>query len=115
MEVAPEIDLLLEEFYRETVGPFWDFERRLVENGYRTITFPFEELHAPKFHMNARWSLHHLLGYVRTWSATRAFMAARGFDPVINLGEAIAPLWNPNADKRNVYWPLSVRIGRSEL
>ena len=47
--IAPEIDRLVETFYRETVGPYWDFERRLVETGYRTIEFPFAELSTARF------------------------------------------------------------------
>src|ERR1700730_13525034 len=52
-KVAPETDRLVETFYRETVGPYWDFERRLVETGYRTIAFPFDELQLPEFRMQA--------------------------------------------------------------
>lgn len=113
VKVSPEIDALLEKFYRETVGSFWDFERRLVETGYRTIPFPFVELQPLKFQMRAHWSLDHLLGYLRTWSATQGFVAARGFDPVISLGEKLAPLWRAPADKKGVSWPLSIRVGKS--
>ena len=34
-EISPQIDSLVTKFYRETVGPYWDSERRLVETGYR--------------------------------------------------------------------------------
>jgi SAM-dependent methyltransferase len=115
VEVSPAIDALLEKFYRETVGPFWNFERRLVETGYRTIAYPFVELQSPTFQMTAHWSLDHLLGYLRTWSATQGFVAARGFDPVISLGAKLAQLWGAPADKKGVSWPLSVRVGRSEV
>ena len=73
VKIAPKIDGLVEIFYREAVGSFWDFERRLVETGYRSIAFPFEELSPPDFHMQAEWSLHDVLGYLRTSSATKGF------------------------------------------
>ena len=69
--IAPEIDRLVDEFYTETVGPYWDFERTLVETGYRTINFPFGEIETPIFVMTAEWSLDHVLNYLRTWSATK--------------------------------------------
>jgi SAM-dependent methyltransferase len=109
--VAPEIDALLEKYYRETVGPFWDFERKLVETGYGTIEFPFAELSAPNFRMQAEWTLDHLLGYVRTWSATKAFIAAHGSDPVCPLGADILPFWGNPASARVITWPLHMRVG----
>ena len=111
--ISPAIDALVEDFYRNIVGPYWDPARHLVETGYRTVPFPFAELEAPKFQMEANWSLDHLLGYLRTWSATKGFVAARGFDPVIRLADQLAPLWGNAADRKTVRWPLSVRAGRS--
>ena len=110
--VAPEIDRLVETFYRETLGPYWDFERHLVETGYRTIAFPFDEFSPPDFLMQAEWSFDDVLGYLRTWSATKGFIAARGFDPVVDLGAAMRSVWGESEMKR-VTWPLSVRVGRS--
>ncbi|MDQ6622110.1 MAG: class I SAM-dependent methyltransferase, partial [Verrucomicrobiota bacterium] len=110
-QVAPEIDRLVETFYRETVGPFWDFERKLVETGYRTIEFPFAEIAPPEFQMSAHWSLEQALGYLRTWSATKGFIAARGFDPVDSLGEQLRKLWPANL---RVDWPLSLIVRRKD-
>jgi SAM-dependent methyltransferase len=110
--VSPEIDRFIEEFYRETVGPYWDFERRLVETGYRTIEFPFAELPSPDFGMEAEWSLDDVMGYLRTWSATKSFLAARGFDPVVDLSGKLRSVWGKSST-RKVVWPLSVRVGRS--
>lgn len=109
--VAPEIDRAVDHFYRETVGPYWDFERKLVETGYQTIPFPFAEIAPPEFHMRATWSLEQALGYLRTWSATKGFVAQRGFDPVDSLGAELACFW---ISPREVNWPLSCRIGRKE-
>jgi SAM-dependent methyltransferase len=110
-KIAPEIDRLVETFYRETVGPCWDFERRLVETGYRTIAFPFDELSPPDFRMRAEWSLEDVLGYLGTWSATKNFIAARGFDPVTELEESLQPLWGNAEAPKMVAWPLSMRVG----
>jgi SAM-dependent methyltransferase len=111
-KIAPEIDRLVETFYRETVGPYWDFERRLVETGYRTIEFPFTELKPPDFRMQAEWSLDDVLGYLRTWSATKGFIAARGFDPVVDLSAELRAVWS-ESEIRKINWPLSLRVGRS--
>ena len=109
--IAPAIDELVEKFYRETVGPYWDFERGLVETGYRTIEFPFSEIAVPQFRMEAEWSFEQMLGYSRTWSATKGFIAARGFDPVDSLGEELAQIWPDGEATMLVRWPLSLRVG----
>lgn len=111
-KVSPEIDRLVETFYDETVGPYWDFERRLVETGYHTIEFPFDHISPSDFRMQAEWSLDDVLGYVRTWSATKGFIAAREFDPVVDLGAALRSVWGESKIKK-ITWPLSVRVGRS--
>jgi SAM-dependent methyltransferase len=107
----PEMDPRLESFYGSVVGPYWAPERRLVESGYRTLEFPFAELPPPEFDMALEWTLADLLAYVRTWSATNAFVRARGYDPVEALGVELAPHWGDGP--RRVRWPLSVRVGRS--
>jgi hypothetical protein len=106
----PELDRRLETFYGSVVGPYWAPERRLVETGYRTVEFPFEELPPPAFDMALEWRLSDLLAYVRTWSATNAFLRARGYDPVDSLGRELAPGWGEAV--RRVRWPLSFRVGR---
>jgi SAM-dependent methyltransferase len=106
------IDGQVESFYRSVVGPYWPPERRLVETGYRTIDFPFAELESPVFDMSLAWPLPAFLAYVRTWSATNRFVNERGFDPVVELGRTLEPLWG--AELRRVRWPLSLRVGRSE-
>ena len=66
-----DLDRVLDDFYRNVVGPYWPPERTHVDSGYSAIPFPFIELGAPSFEMQARWTLAQLLGYVRTWSATQ--------------------------------------------
>jgi len=104
-------DRLLEHFYAVVVGPYWAPERRLVETGYRTLTFPFDELSAPSFDMALGWTLPELLAYLRTWSATVRFLTERGQDPVEPLGVELARHWGLGATRR-VRWPLSLRLGR---
>lgn len=105
------LDRLLRHFYEDIVGPYWPPERRLVETGYRTVPFPFQELPAPAFDMVLDWTLPEQLAYCRTWSATSRFAAERGSDPVESLAVELARHWGQDATRR-VRWPLSLRMGR---
>ena len=112
LEIAPEIDAIVNRFYSETVGPYWDFERTLVEDGYRTIAFPFAGIAVPKFAMSAAWSLAHLVGYLQSWSATQNFIAKNRFDPTQQVGAELAAIWGDPSTVREVQWPLHFKIGR---
>lgn len=108
----PRVDACVQTFYRDTVGPYWPPERRHVESGYRSLPFPFREISAPEFHMTATWTLPELLGYLRSWSATGRYLAARGTDPVNDLAVELASPWGDPPVRRRVTWPLSLRVGR---
>ena len=107
----PMLDAGLRDFYDVTLGQYWPPERRLVEAGYRTISFPFEETAVPEFSMVADWTLDDLLGYVGTWSAVSRYSASIGSDPAKMLAERLEPGWG-RQDTRRIRWPLTVRAGR---
>jgi SAM-dependent methyltransferase len=108
------IDGAIGRFYETTVGPFWPPERKVVDEGYERIEFPFGELTPPPIVMNARWDFARLAGYLSTWSAVKRARAATGVDPLPAFLEELAPLWGSEATTRAIRWPLSIRVGRVE-
>jgi SAM-dependent methyltransferase len=115
LEVDDRVDALVRRFYEETVGPYWSPDRRLVDEGYRTIDFPFAEVVLPPLAIEQEITLEQLGGYVRTWSATQKYVAERREDPVTPLLVEIAPLWGAPSSARRVRWPLSVRAGHRDM
>jgi SAM-dependent methyltransferase len=112
LEIAPEIDAIVNRFYYEIVGAYWPPELKIIEERYQTISFPLAELNPPTFSMRASWTLAQLLGYLRTWSATRAFMAANQADPIEPIISDLTAAWEKPDRRRLVRWPLTVRAGR---
>jgi ubiquinone/menaquinone biosynthesis C-methylase UbiE len=108
----PQLDKLLHTYYWDTVGEYWPPERRLVESGYRSIEFPFQEMTSPSLSMLESWNQAQFLGYVRSWSATARYVEARGKDAVAELEAQLSPLWGDAQRARTVSWPLSLRVGR---
>ena len=104
------VDALVQKFYYDVVGPYWPPERRFVEEGYRSLAFPFATVTPPSFNMEKTWERDHLLGYLRSWSATGRYVEVKGVDPVSTLEEQLAPLWGDRP--RKVTWPLALRVGR---
>ena len=110
----PEVDAVVQRFYGDTLDRYWPPERRYVEAGYRTLSFPFEELEAPEFEMRARWPLARLLGMLESWSAVARYRKERGEDPIPEVARALEARWGERTREREITWPLSLRAGRLE-
>jgi len=76
------LDQLIMTFYKEIVGSYWPKERQYVEEGYRTIEFPFEKIKTPKFFIQPGWDLLQLCNYLSTWSAVKYYEKDKGENPV---------------------------------
>jgi SAM-dependent methyltransferase len=111
LHFGPAIDEVVNRYYYEVVGPFWPLERKLVEQ-FDDLPFPFQEIDSPKFEMTASWNLDHLVGYLRTWSSTQRFIAAKGSDPLKQIMDDLGAAWGAPEQTRNVSWPLTLRVGR---
>jgi SAM-dependent methyltransferase len=106
------IDAVVEDFYDRVVGPYWAPERALVEAGYRTLDFPFDEVAIASPPMMGHWTLGQLLGYVSTWSAVAKCRDVTGLDPMLELEARLERLWGDAARPRPIEWPITVRAGR---
>lgn len=109
---SPAIDTVIDRFHDETVGAFWPAERRLVEEGYRSLVIPMHDVDAPSFAIEAELTVPELLGYLRTWSAVGKYLSVHGRDPVVELAPELAACWGAPGTSRRVTWPLFVRAGR---
>jgi ubiquinone/menaquinone biosynthesis C-methylase UbiE len=110
--ISPDIDRLILSYYTNVIGPYWDPERKFVDEEYKTIFFPMSELAAPAFHMHYDWTLEELEGYFNTWSALQKYVSVNGQNPVADIIEKIKPYWK--AGKMQVTFPLHMRIGKVE-
>ncbi|GBD31622.1 putative methyltransferase [bacterium HR33] len=109
--VSPEIDRLVNRFNTELVGPYWPYDRQVVDSGYRSLDFPFDELRVPEFAIQQSWTLAELGKYIETWSSVKRFRELRGQNPVPGLLEQLREVWGDPEERRIVRWPLAVRAG----
>jgi SAM-dependent methyltransferase len=111
--ITPGVDAVYAHFYHDVIGPYWPPERRHIENGYARIDFPFAPLRAPvpQFDMQVEWTLAQYCAYLRSWSATQAFLKDRREDPVDLIGPALEKAWGAPDRLREVRWLLHLRVG----
>ena len=105
------VNAVVQAYNRGTVEDFWQPERQVLLDGYRTIPFPFDELPAPAFELEAYWTLDELLGLLRTWSATASYAAHIGRDPIVEVESQLSPVWGKREERHRIAWPLFIRAG----
>lgn len=110
--VDPDVDAIVDRLYYDVVGEDWPPERRYVEQGYRTLPFPWREEPAPAFELETDWDLEQVLGYLATWSAVQRFRDRVGHDPLPALRTQLEPVW-PGGRARRLRWPIHLRLERA--
>jgi ubiquinone/menaquinone biosynthesis C-methylase UbiE len=98
-------------FYRDVVGPYWDKERKYVDEHYATVPFPYEELPDKEFRMAVNWTLDDLEGYLNTWSGVQHYINDKKQNPVTIFCEGLKTIWQDDK-KRMFYFPVFLRIGK---
>lgn len=111
IEINNAIDTLITDFYQNIIGPFWDKERRFIDEAYQTIPFPFDEIQTPDFAITLTWPLEHLIGYLNTWSAVKHFIKQNNYNPVNQLQKVLEQYWG-DEEFKSIRFPLFLRVGR---
>jgi ubiquinone/menaquinone biosynthesis C-methylase UbiE len=105
-----ESDVILHNYYYNIVGPYWDKERKYLDENYTTVPFPFNEIATDNFENHFTWSFEELTGYLETWSATQHYILENKSNPLDSIREELRISWQNN-DKK-VTFPLLFRIGK---
>lgn len=107
------VDAVVGRLYGEILEGYWPPERRLVENHYRDIAFPFTTSVEEGLSMSLEWNLQQLCEYLRSWSALQRYLEQTGIDPLELIADALKESWGDDPQKRyRVEWPLTVIVAR---
>ncbi|MCG9972494.1 class I SAM-dependent methyltransferase [Christiangramia crocea] len=105
----PETNKIIGHFYDNIIGPFWDSERKYLEDNYRSIPFPFSEIETPEFDQKYNWKIGQLLGYLRTWSAVKHFEKVNHDDPLQFIDKDLRKAFG---NINEVTFPILFRLGK---
>ncbi len=111
IKISQQIDKIISSFYTDTIGEYWDKERKYIDEEYKTIPFPFDEIKAPKFENTHQWNLDHLIGYLNTWSAVKHYVKKNKNNPTQQLKMELQKHWDNN-ELKEVKFPILLRIGK---
>ena len=110
LSVQDDIDEEIFHLYNSVLGEYWPKERKMVEDGYKSIQLPFNEIDIPELNMSARWNLSQLTGYLCTWSAAKEYHKKTGINSVEKIYGRISDMWGKPDKVLPIKWPLSVRV-----
>jgi len=109
-EINESIDALVFELYQDVLGAYWPPERRMVENAYADIHFPFQQVQRlDHFQMQQQWSREQFVGYLSSWSAVAQFQKTQHKNPLSEFEKRLAHLWAASSIK-TINWPLIVIV-----
>ncbi|KAK9935996.1 hypothetical protein M0R45_012863 [Rubus argutus] len=118
--VNNSVDTVFDRFYANDVEPYWDPARKLVDNKYKTIDFPFEPVSGEdntgpfEFATERLMDLDDLFTYIRSWSAYQT-AKEKGVELLKDdVMGAFKQAWNADGGdgQKAVIYPINLRIGR---
>ncbi|MCB0700066.1 MAG: class I SAM-dependent methyltransferase [Chitinophagales bacterium] len=109
MRCNDEIDAIVDEFYTNVIGPYWDAERKHVDDEYSSLPFPFDEVECPTFHIKYNRSYEDLIGYFNSWSSVQHYINQKGTNPVQLIAEPLKHAIGSNIVE--VTFPIFMRGG----
>lgn len=112
LTITPEVDAIINDLNGNILNDYWAPERKLVENNYDDISFPFAEVKTEHFTMRENWDLFQLLGYLGTWSAVQAYQRKQHANPLDLIKNKLRQEWGVPTNTKWVSWPITLKLGR---
>jgi ubiquinone/menaquinone biosynthesis C-methylase UbiE len=105
-----ELQDIYNHFYWDIVGPYWEPERKFVDDQYRTVSFDFKPLPPEVFKIELSWTKEEFKGYLETWSASQKYTKENGHSPLRIIEARLNDAWN-DTDAKPLSILLCFRIG----
>ena len=110
VQIDTALDAIMLDFYRNRIGPYWDPQRKHIDDEFATLPFPFDDVQRTTFTDRRRWTLDRFSAYLSTWSAVRQYIYENEENPVTMFREALEPVWGDG--EREVCFLIFLRVGR---
>ncbi|HEA29332.1 MAG TPA: class I SAM-dependent methyltransferase [Leeuwenhoekiella sp.] len=105
-----KLNEIIQHFYNDSIGSYWDAERDYLDAHYNTIPFPFREEVVPNFKMEVRWTQDQFLNYLNTWSAVKHYEKKNSKNPLKLIKNEVKTHWG-NEAVRLFEFPMLLRVG----
>lgn len=111
VKISQEVENVINHFYHNIIGQYWSAERKLVDESYQSLFFPFNEIFVPSFKIKPDCSLNKILVYILSWSAVAKYSKINGRRR-LHLIEKVLIAAFGNIPLKPVSFNIFVRLGK---
>jgi len=108
LNVNGEIDPIVRNFHDVIIGPYWDPERKILDNRYKDINIPLINKKEKNFSYKTSFTLKEFAGYLNSWSSVQKYIRQHDKNPVGKLIEVLRSKWEPNQE---IEFPIFLTLG----
>jgi ubiquinone/menaquinone biosynthesis C-methylase UbiE len=101
---------LMDRFYFDIVGPYWDAARKHVDKHYKDLPLPFDPLPTRSFSIETTWNRQDIAGYLFSWSSVQSYTKANGRSPLPLIQKELYSIIPK--DSIPVQFPVYLHLGR---
>lgn len=106
------IDRIIKNLYDNVLGDrYWPMERKLIDEKYETITFPFKKIETPIFAMKREYNLREFKGYLSTWSAVKEYQLRNETNPIDLINDELTLVWGNPETVHTLHWQIHLLLG----
>jgi hypothetical protein len=106
----PVLNEIYNRFYFEITGPYWDAERKYVDENYETVDFDFTDAGKKQFISIVNWNRENFIGYLSSWSAVQKYIRSNGHSPLELIMNELTAAWG-SSNTREFVFPIYLRYG----
>lgn len=108
--VDKDVDFAMKYVYQEILGTYWDKERKMVDDQYANIAFPYSKINHADFIQEYEWTSEQFLGYIGTWSAVQLYQQKLHIDLQEEIKNRFKVVWK--SETKKVRFPIFLLAGR---
>ncbi|MEP7170837.1 MAG: SAM-dependent methyltransferase, partial [Bacteroidota bacterium] len=107
-----QVDKIIDHLYFNVLNSYWDKERKYIDEHYKTIPFPFNEIKSPELNIAYHWDLDQLIGFLNSWSGVQHYKDRNNNEnPLDQVTSDLKNCFKEN-EKKKVTFPVFLRVGK---
>lgn len=112
LKMEGKVGELVDYFYKEVIGSYWDPERKHIDEAYKNVRLNFKNVEVyNELAIEDTWPVERLQGYFDSWSSVQNYIVQNNENPVPEIMEKIKKVWGPE-EKQKARLPIFMKIGR---
>jgi len=109
-----EANDIIKKLHWETVGNYWDFDRKWLCDLYPNFHMPLKDFESHKLSIDKSMTLADFVRYIDTWSALKTYREKHTDDPLIQLEKDLLAAYRATPDTVvEFHFPVGLFLGRN--